>query len=170
VEAVVKWFNPEKGFGFVELSDGSGDAFLHIRALEAAGHDTVAPGTKLGVRVGQGQKGLQVTDVLELDASTAEAVVPRAPRPMGGGMGGPRGGGFARPTGPAEEHTGTVKWYNPEKGFGFISVEDGGKDVFVHRSALQRAGLNDLMEGQRVAIQVVEGQKGRETQSISLAD
>lgn len=178
VDATVKWFNPEKGFGFVELADGTGDAFLHIRALEAAGHDAVAPGTKLNVRTGQGQKGPQVTEIITLDASTAT-------EPVGGGRGpgGPGGGGgFERrspsgprpfnrqPTGPAEDHTGTVKWYNPEKGFGFIQVEDGGKDVFVHRSALQRAGLQELYEGQRVAIQVVEGAKGRETMSIALAD
>ena len=56
VDAVVKWFNPEKGFGFVELSDGTGDAFLHVRALEAAGHSTAAPGTKLRVRTGRGAK------------------------------------------------------------------------------------------------------------------
>lgn len=46
-DATVKWFNKEKGFGFVELGDGSGDAFLHIRAVEAAGHDDLMPGTRL---------------------------------------------------------------------------------------------------------------------------
>jgi CspA family cold shock protein len=65
--------------------------------------------------------------------------------------------------------SGTVKWYNPAKGFGFVAVESGGKDVFVHRSALMRAGLQDLIEGQRVIVQVVDGQKGREAASISLA-
>ena len=48
-DATVKWFNKEKGFGFVELGDGSGDAFLHIRAVEAAGHDDLMPGTRLTV-------------------------------------------------------------------------------------------------------------------------
>src|ERR1700761_9670240 len=57
VEAKVKWFNPEKGFGFVELSEGGSDAFLHINALHAAGADTVAPGSTLRVQVGQGMKG-----------------------------------------------------------------------------------------------------------------
>jgi CspA family cold shock protein len=71
VDAVVKWFNAEKGFGFVEIADGSGDAFLHIGVLQNAGHDTVAPETKLRVQVGQGHKGRQVTAVLELDTSTA---------------------------------------------------------------------------------------------------
>ena len=69
VDATVKWFNEEKGFGFVELGDGSGDAFLHIGVLQNAGHDVVAPETKLSVQVGQGQKGRQVTAVLEVDAS-----------------------------------------------------------------------------------------------------
>ena len=76
IDAIVKWFNPEKGFGFVELADGSGDAFLHIAVLERGGHDTVLPETKLRVQVGQGQKGPQVTAVLELDASTAAASRP----------------------------------------------------------------------------------------------
>src|SRR3954470_16286982 len=88
-DAVVKWFNPEKGFGFAELSDGTGDAFLHIRAVEASGHSELEPGTKLSVRVAPGQRGPQVTEVLSVDTSTAQ---PRAPRRTGG-FGGPGGGG-----------------------------------------------------------------------------
>src|SRR3712207_9558748 len=60
VEARVKWFNPDKGFGFVELTDGSGEAFLHVRQVEAAGHSSLASGTTLVVQVGPGQKGPQV--------------------------------------------------------------------------------------------------------------
>jgi cold shock protein len=51
--------------------------------------------------------------------------------------------------------TGTVKWFNSQKGFGFIQPEDGGKDVFVHISAVERAGLNNLNEGQKVSFDVV---------------
>src|SRR5919202_4649204 len=109
VDAVVKWFNSEKGFGFVELSDGTGDAFLHARVLEAAGHAAAAPGSRMRVRTGQGQKGPQVTEVLELDQSTATAPAPRAPRP-------PRQGGYGSHDGASgEEREGTVKWYNPDK-------------------------------------------------------
>jgi CspA family cold shock protein len=64
---------------------------------------------------------------------------------------------------------GKVKWYNPTKGFGFVSVDDGGKDVFVHASALQASGLADLAEGQQVRMQVAQGQKGREAVRISLS-
>ena len=95
IDAVVKWFNPDKGFGFVELADGSGDAFLHVAALQAAGHDAVEPETKMSVQVGQGQKGRQVTAVLSVDASSGGA--PRAAaRPPSRG---PFGGGRRRRTG-----------------------------------------------------------------------
>ena len=50
--------------------------------------------------------------------------------------------------------TGTVKWFNPAKGYGFIQPQDGGKDVFVHISAVQQAGLRDLKEGQRVSYEI----------------
>ena len=197
-DATVKWFNKEKGFGFVELADGSGDAFLHIRAVEAAGHADLLPGTRLTVHTAQGQKGPQVTDVTSVDTSTAEAAPMRDARPPrtggfgggdrfggggGGGYGGGGGGGYGDrggdrggggggrfASGPSTEMTGTVKWYDPAKGFGFVSVNDGGKDVFVHRSALSRAGLDSLAEGQQVVLGVVEGQKGREAQSINVDD
>ena len=50
--------------------------------------------------------------------------------------------------------TGTVKWFNPQKGFGFIQPDDGGKDVFVHISAVERAGLYDLREGQKISFEL----------------
>ena len=64
--------------------------------------------------------------------------------------------------------TGTVKWFNAEKGFGFITPENGGKDVFVHISALNRSGMNDMREGQVVRVQVVQGRKGPETGCVSI--
>ena len=168
VDATVKWFNPEKGFGFVELADGSGDVFLHIAVLQSAGHETAPPGAKLKVQVGQGAKGRQVTGVMELDASTATAEPPRrSPRP--GAPAGPRGPRQAPDPSTAIELVGAVKWFNGEKGFGFVQADDGGKDVFVHISVLERAGLQALSEGQRVSMRVVEAPKGREAISLSPA-
>ena len=69
VDALVKWFKADKGYGFVELAGGQGDAFLHANALHAAGHDTVPSGAKLRVQVGAGAKGAQVTRVLEVDTT-----------------------------------------------------------------------------------------------------
>jgi CspA family cold shock protein len=61
-----------------------------------------------------------------------------------------------------------VKWFNTEKGFGFIARDDGGKDVFVHISALERSGLTGLGEGQRVVAEIVEGRKGQEAARVRL--
>lgn len=57
--------------------------------------------------------------------------------------------------------TGTVKWFNPAKGYGFIEPEDGGKDAFVHISAVERAGLNTLQEGQKVSYELQPGRDGK---------
>ena len=170
VDATVKWFNAEKGFGFAELNDGSGDAFLHIAVLQAAGQDAVEPGTKLKVQVGQGQKGRQITGVLEVDRSTAVAQPrrDRGPSAGGGGGGGGGGRGFQPDPSTAIELSGTVKWFNGEKGFGFVVTEDGGKDVFVHISVLEKAGVRTLAEGQRINMRVVQTAKGREAISISI--
>jgi CspA family cold shock protein len=67
------------------------------------------------------------------------------------------------------QETGTVKWYSAAKGFGFIVRDSGGKDVFVHASALERAGITGLSEGQRVFMGVAEGRKGPEAASIQVA-
>lgn len=171
LRATVKWYNSEKGFGFIELTDGSGDVFLHASALQAAGLQTVAPGATLMVRVGQGQKGRQVEQVVSVDETTAEQ--PRGGAGGGGFAGGDRPRAAPRPprpsasSGPAVEMTGTVKWYNPTKGFGFIAPQDGGKDVFVHASVLEQAGLPPLQEGQVVRMNVAQGAKGPEARSIS---
>jgi cold shock protein len=65
---------------------------------------------------------------------------------------------------------GTVKWFNAQKGFGFIQPSDGGKDVFVHISAVERAGLGSLSEGQKVRYEVVSDRGKQAADHLSLAD
>ena len=163
VKAVVKWFRGDRGFGFVELADGGGDAFLHASVLGRLGVQQVETGETLEVRVAPGQRGPQVTEVLNVDSSTAAPARPRSgPRPGGGGY-------DQAPLVASSQEQGTVKWYNATKGFGFIVRDGGGKDVFVHASALQRAGLMGLNEGQRVLVDIAEGRKGPEAVAITLA-
>jgi cold shock protein len=177
MEAVVKWFSLEKGFGFVEMSDGSGDVFLHANALQAIGEQSVNTGATLRVKVGQGMKGRQVAEVSHVDHSTEQAGGGGGARRSDFGGAGPRSGPRPPRAGGRREHDlstaqdmdGVVKWYNPEKGFGFITPESGGKDVFVHASVLERSGMHSLNEGQRVHMQVVQGQKGPEAASIRAA-
>ena len=163
VDAVVKWFKADKGFGFVELSNGTGDAFLHINALQSAGYESVPPGAKLKVNVGNGMKGAQVTRVLEVDTSGAAERAPQ--RPSFGDS--PRPRRVAPDPSTAVTVTGKVKWFDDTKGFGFVQSNDGGKDVFVHISVLGSSGLHGLAEGQPVTMRVVDTPKGREALSIS---
>jgi CspA family cold shock protein len=128
----VKWFNPEKGFGFVEFTDGWGEAFLHISAVERAGHTALEPGTTLVVRTGQGQRRPQVAEITSVDAGTAEPEIPRSVRSASSGEprfsgSSSRGQGRSLALFRTHEGRGTVKWYNPEKDFGFVSPDEGAR-------------------------------------------
>jgi cold shock protein len=164
VDAVVKWFKADKGYGFVELAGGAGDAFLHANALHAAGHDAVPAGAKLRVQVGAGAKGAQVTRVIEVDAA---GIVER-PQRISSNDGVRPARRVAPDPSTAVSVIGKVKWFDDAKGFGFVASDDGGKDVFVHISVLGPAGISHLAEGQQVTMRVVDTPKGREAISLSL--
>ena len=154
-EAIVKWFNLSKGFGFVAPMDGSSDAFLHSSAVNQAGLQDVAEGTKMLVMINDGPKGRQVAKIITV---------------MGMGQLPPAAKMTNRPapSGPETELTGIVKWFKPDKGFGFVTPDDGDRDIFVHRTILQDAGLMHLETGQKVRMRVQSASKGREATSIEV--
>lgn len=192
-EGLVKWFNSVKGFGFVEVSGQDQDAFLHVSVVTRAGLQGLAENTRIRCMVAPSQRGTQITRIIQVLGVDANAPIsqPRGRGGFGGGGGhgesyGGYGGGFndsgsgfdrggfreerAAPSGPVIEISGTVKWYKPEKGFGFAVPEDGSKDVFIHRSVLGRVGLDSIEPGRRIAMQVQSSSKGREAVEIQPLD
>lgn len=153
-EAVVKWFNITKGFGFVAPVDGSSDAFMHSSVVSRAGLREVIEGTKLLVQITDGPKGRQVVSILNVLGVGDIPVSGHSNRPA--------------PTGPEVEVTGSVKWFKPDKGFGFVTPDDGDRDIFVHRSILQQARLTQLEPGQKVKMLVQTAAKGREATRIEI--
>jgi len=151
VTAIVKWFNTTKGFGFVQLNDGGApDAFLHISVVERSGNRELYEGTTIVCDLMQGRKGLQVAEIHRVEASAP-------PPPAAAGARAGAGGGEQ---GATETVEGTVKFFNLEKGFGFVIPDDGGKDVFVSGRTLERFGLPALQPNQRVRLKTRMGQKG----------
>lgn len=180
VSVTLKWFDPVRGFGFVKPAEGGDDALLSGALLEEAGHRTLTDGSTLLVDLVEGRKGAQVAAIHAVEPAPAAAPAPAAPRREGARPVSARPAQSraaptrpARSAGPAEPEgepvLGTVKWYNATKGFGFIAPDTGGRDVFVHARALERAGLTTLADGQRVLMTLRRGEKGEEAATIAAA-
>ncbi len=162
---VVKFFNGQKGFGFIVRDDGGEDVFVHISAVEQAGLSGLAEGQPLGFTLVDRGGRVSATD-LKIDGEPM-AVTDRAP-PRDGGFGGaergaPRGnaGGAPQRELTGEKATGTVKFFNAMKGFGFIQRDDGQPDAFVHISAVERAGMPTLNEGDRLSFEIEVDRRGK---------
>ena len=172
VRATVKWYNPAKGFGFVTPNDGSADVFLHVSVVERAGLQNLDEGAILVCDLADGQKGAQVSTIHSVEAGSVPAQ--RSSRPTTGSRY-PRQSvndyddyGYGSKPSRGGTVEGTVKWFNPDKGFGFIAPDQGGKDVFVHISAVERAGLSTLRDNQCVRFTEKAGQKDPEADRIEV--
>lgn len=148
----LKWFNASKGFGFLVPEDNSFDAFVHVTILQQAGLNSAGEGAIFDCEVFDGDKGKQVRRITEVIDSGRN---PTALIPSTDDNGMPVIGGI-------------VKWYKPEKGFGFIIADDGQKDIFVHQSLLLKSEIDMLQEGQRVKVTVKNVDKGREACAIEI--
>lgn len=159
---VVKFFNGQKGFGFVVRDDGGEDVFVHISAVEQAGLTGLAEGQPLGFTLVDRGGRISATD-LKIDGEPLPVEDRGPPRDRDAAPGAPRGGGAAGPqrqlTG--EKATGTVKFFNAMKGFGFIQRDDGQPDAFVHISAVERAGMPTLNEGDKLEFELEVDRRGK---------
>ncbi len=166
IKAKLKWFNPTKGFGFVSPLDGSADAFLHVSVLHRAGMQHINEQAELLCEIGRGPKGPQVITILEVlsEGISAGEAVAASPRTRDAGD-----DTIRAPLGPEKECGGVVKWFKPDKGFGFVTIDGSEQDVFVHKSVLQRSGLFGLEPGQHVLMRIQEVEKGREATWITIA-
>ncbi len=193
-KGVVKFFNGQKGFGFIQVDDRPDDVFVHISAVEQAGLTGLAEGQPLEFTLVERSGKVSATDLV-IDGEPM-AVPERAPRPERsggfdrgdrggdrGGFGGGDRGGFrggdrdgGAPRAPQRELTGerangTVKFFNGMKGFGFVQRDDGGEDVFVHISALERSGMGSVDQGDRIAFDIEIDRRGKfSATNVSRAD
>ncbi len=142
----VKWFNTSKGFGFVEPLDGTGDAFVHISILQTNGLQGLPEGAPIVCDLAAGTRGQQVHKILNL-----------GPAPV-----------LDQKDGDTELIEGAVKFFNTEKGFGFVTPDDASRDIFVHMKALEKSGLGMLETAQRVRLNVKSGEKGPLAEGVEL--
>ena len=162
---VVKFFNAQKGFGFVVRDDGGEDVFVHISAVEQAGMVALAEGQPLGFTLVDRGGRISATD-LKIDGEPMAVTDRGPPRDRDEGHGAPRGGDRGAGGAPqrqltGEKATGTVKFFNAMKGFGFIQRDDGQPDAFVHISAVERAGMPTLNEGDRLSFEIEVDRRGK---------
>jgi len=140
VLGTMAWYEPGKGYGFATPDGGGAEVFVHSSAIVTGG--VVAEGQRVAFLITEGERGPQAAHVI----------------PLGPGAGKPAAGDGA---------DGTVSWYDEAKGFGFVTPDAGGEDVFVHVRALAE-GLTWLVEGDRVAYDVVRGDKGPQARDLHL--
>jgi CspA family cold shock protein len=150
ISATVKWFNPIKGYGFVQPSNGLGDAFVHVSVLEAAGQKDLQDGAELECEIEQGPRGPMVSVIHSVTGGQVEAPV------------------ASDPDAPALE--GVVKFFDPNKGYGFITPDGEGSDVFVSGRVVAQSGLRMLDAEARVRVTTRAGEKGPLAVTVELID
>jgi cold shock protein len=144
-KGVVKFFNPQKGFGFIVRDDGGEDVFVHISAVEQAGLTDLADGQPLEFTLVDRGGRISATNLRIEGEPMAVERAERAPE--------------RKLTG--EKATGVVKFFNAMKGFGFIQRDDGQPDAFVHISAVERAGMPTLNEGDKLEFEIEVDRRGK---------
>ena len=141
----VKFFNAQKGFGFIQRDEGGEDVFVHISQVERAGLEGLAEGQELQFNLVDRGGKVSAADLQVVGDVIAVPSAPKSPqRELTG-----------------EKAVGTVKFFNAMKGFGFITRDDGKEDAFVHISAVERSGLPGINEGDRFEFDLEVDRRGK---------
>ncbi len=144
----VKWFDQVKGYGFITDEEGGRDVLIHSTCLKQSGQNAAPEGAIITCEAVEGEKGLQATRILDLDATVAAPTPRQAP---------PRDPQIAA----AGDFVGAeVKWFSRAKGYGFLTQGPDTEDIFVHMEVVRAAGMGELAPGQRVRASFGRGAKG----------
>ncbi|MCT4657234.1 MAG: CspA family cold shock protein [Cohaesibacter sp.] len=146
----IKWFDVAKGFGFIVPDGNYPDVLLHVTCLRRDGYRTAYEGARVVCEVLNGPKGLQTLRILSMDESTA--VHPSQLPPANTHV-------KVQPT--SELERAWVKWFNRQKGFGFLTQGEGTEDIFIHMETLRLYGLTELRPQQEVQVRYGPGPKGK---------
>ncbi|MEM1314257.1 MAG: cold shock domain-containing protein [Pseudomonadota bacterium] len=147
----VKWYDPEKGYGFVVPSDGGPDVMVHAACVRAAGFGSLSEGQTVSLTAVRGDRGFQATELVSVAAEEHEDEPRSEARPT-------EIAAEAQPVG--EFLAARVKWFNKQKGFGFLNVFGDPADVFVHMETLRSHGFQDLQPGEAICVRLVQGPRG----------
>jgi CspA family cold shock protein len=147
LEGRVKWYDPARGYGFIDASDGQGDILLHASCLRRFGKGPALPNAEVVCKAIKGDKGRQAVEIVEMTGGDAEAEArPRRFHPHKAVS--------------APFCNAVVKWFDALRGYGFVTCESVEGDVFLHAATLRRAGLNEVQPGESLQVRCVEGPKG----------
>lgn len=150
VAGVVKWFDGNKGFGFLTDPDGGADILLHANVLRNFGQSSVAEGALVKALIQKTPRGIQAVEIYAIEPPAAE------PMPAIADLCSATPEEVARlPLLPAR-----VKWFDKAKGFGFANIFEQKADVFLHIEVLRHSGFSDLAVGEAIALRVVDGRRG----------
>jgi CspA family cold shock protein len=145
----IKWFDIAKGYGFIVPDNGMEDVLVHATVLRKDGYQTALEGTRIVCEALRRTKGLQVFKILSMDCSTASH-----PAEMQ----------FVRAhikVSPTQDfETATVKWFNRDRGFGFLTRGEGTDDIFIHMETLRTQGITELKPGEELLVRFGDGPKG----------